>query len=343
MTQQVVVIGGGTGSFSILSGLRDADLGIRSIVSTVDSGGDSGELRDAFGVLPPGDLRRCLIALSQEARLMRDLFGFRFAEPPLQGRNFGNLFFLALTRMLGSEREAVEAIGRILNIRGEVLPVTWEHAHLHAELESGQIVEGEAAIDARGRVRHSGSDPKDRIRRVFLVPTAAANPDALEAIALCDVIILAPGDIYTSTIPNLLFAEMAEALQRARAPLVYVCNLMTKHGETDGWKASQHVDAIRRYAGRVPDVVLVHSEEVPEQLRKRYACEHAEPVEVDEHELHRLGVRNICGADIMSTTSVARHDPERSATVLMQIIRDLGSYRIAGSRVEGAEATGHLG
>lgn len=323
MAWSIAVIGGGSGSFSLLSGLRDSPLEVRSIVSTLDSGGDSGELRDAFGVLPPGDLRRCLIALSEESQLMRDLFAFRFEEAPLEGRNFGNLFFLALTRILGSEQEAVETIGRLLKIRGAVLPVTWRHAHLHAELESGQVINGEGEIDSRGRVEMPSSDPNDRIRRVFLEPEVEANPQALEAIASSDVIVFAPGDVYTSTLPNLLVAGMPEAVQRAPGALVYVCNLMTKHGETDGWKASQHVEAISQYAGRVPDVVLVHSGCVPENLRGRYAFEHAEPVEIDTEALEALGVGAIRSADVMSSTSVARHDPERTAKLLLEIVHDL--------------------
>ena len=169
MATTVTVIGGGTGSFNVLTGLRNhAHLAIRSVVTMMDSGGDSGRLRDEFGVLPPGDVRRCLVALSEESALLRNLFTFRFDEAPLSGRSFGNLFFLALTRTLGSEQHAVEAIGRILKIRGRVIPVTWDHAHLIAELEDGSQVEGEANLDVP---RH---DPNVPIRSVRLEPRAHA-------------------------------------------------------------------------------------------------------------------------------------------------------------------------
>ena len=151
VVREITVIGGGAGSFNLLSGLRaQTDFALRSIVTMMDSGGDSGALRDAFGVLPPGDLRRCLVALSEESQILRDLFSFRFEEAPLEGRNFGNLFFLALTRSLGSEQQAVSALGRILKIRGDVIPVTWDHAQLVARTRDGGLLRGEAAIDGRG-------------------------------------------------------------------------------------------------------------------------------------------------------------------------------------------------
>ncbi|HKQ68150.1 MAG TPA: 2-phospho-L-lactate transferase CofD family protein, partial [Polyangiaceae bacterium] len=189
----MTVIGGGTGSFTLLRGLvAYDDLDVRSIVTMMDSGGDSGRLRDEFGVLPPGDVRRCLVALSDETALMRELFNFRFSEAPLDGRNFGNLFFLALTRVLGSERLAIQAAGRILNIRGEVIPVTWDHAHLSAVLADGQVVAGEANIDVP---KH---DASIAIERVYLEPRATANGAALAAIDGSDFVVLAPGDLYTS-------------------------------------------------------------------------------------------------------------------------------------------------
>ena len=229
MKRTITVIGGGTGSFSILSGLKHHDeLAIHSIVTMMDSGGDSGRLRDEFGVLPPGDARRCLIALSEESQLLRDLLDFRFNDAPLEDRNLGNLILLALTKRLGSERQAIDAFGRLLKIRGQVIGVTWKRTHLFAELADGTVIKGEANIDVP---KHDASIP---ITRVFLKPKATANPAAVAAIERSDFIVLAPGDLYTSTVPNLLVGGIPQAIQQSRGRLVYVLNLMTKHGETDG-------------------------------------------------------------------------------------------------------------
>jgi uncharacterized cofD-like protein len=314
----VTVIGGGTGSFNVLKGLRlYEDLDIRSIVTMMDSGGDSGRLRDEFGVLPPGDIRRCLIALSEESELMRELFSFRFAEGPLEDRQFGNLFFIALTRLLGSQKEAIEAIGGILKIRGRVIAVTWDDAHIHAELENGEWVRGEAHIDVP---RHDASVP---IKRVRLEPPAQANPEAIAAILDSDYVIFAPGNLFTSTIPNLLVSGIPEALQRTKARLLYVVNLMSRYGETDGYTAADHVARIASYAGRRPEAVLVHDGEVPEELLARYEAERAHRVAIDADRLRAEGVTIVKSADVMSTASVVRHDPARTARALVELFADL--------------------
>jgi uncharacterized cofD-like protein len=313
-SRAVTVIGGGTGSFNVLKGLRlYQDLDIRSIVTMMDSGGDSGRLRDEFGVLPPGDIRRCLIALSDESELMRDLFSFRFGEGPLEDRQFGNLFFIALTRILGSQKEAIEAIGGILKIRGRVIAVTWDDAHIHAELQNGALVRGEANIDVP---RHDASVP---IRRVFLEPKAQANPEAVDAILDSDYVIFAPGNLYTSTIPNVLVSGIPEALQATKARVLYVVNLMSRFGETDGYTAADHVEQIAHYGGRMPEAVLVHEGEVPAELLARYEAERAHRVAIDPEKLHRLGVEEVKTADVMSTTSVVRHDPARTARALVEL------------------------
>ena len=212
----ITVIGGGTGSFNVLVGLRPhRRLRITSIVTMTDSGGDSGRLRTEYKILPPGDIRRCLVALSDESPLLCDLFNFRFEDDPLRGRQLGNLLVLALTRILGSEQDAISAIHRLLNIRGRVLPVTWDQVHLCAELADGRIIEEEANIDVP---KH---DPTIPIVRVFLKPAARPNPEALGAIAESDAIVLAPGDLYTSTLPNLLVPGVSEAIRNARgAPVL---------------------------------------------------------------------------------------------------------------------------
>jgi uncharacterized cofD-like protein len=318
MPRTVTVIGGGTGSFNILKGLRlYPDLDIRSIVTMMDSGGDSGRLRDEFGVLPPGDIRRCLIALSEESELMRELFSFRFGKGPLEDRQFGNMFFIALTGILGSQKEAIEAIGGILKIRGRVIAVTWDDAHIYAELESGQLVKGEANIDVP---RHDASVP---IRRVYLEPPAQANPEAIASILDSEYVIFAPGNLYTSTIPNLLVTGIPEALQRTKARVLYIVNLMTRYGETDGYTASDHVEQIARYAGRMPDAVLVHEGDVPAAVLARYEAERSYHVAVDVERLRAKGVRIVKSADVMATVSVVRHDPARTAQHLMELFGEL--------------------
>ena len=317
-SRAVTVIGGGTGSFNVLKGLRlYADLDIRSIVTMMDSGGDSGRLRDEFGVLPPGDIRRCLIALSEESELMRDLFSFRFEKGPLEDRQFGNLFFIALTRILGSQKEAIEAIGGILKIRGRVIAVTWDDAHICAVLQNGQIVQGEANIDVP---QHDGSVP---IERVYLQPQAQANPEAIAAILDSDYVVFAPGNLYTSSIPNLLVTGIPEALQRTKARLLYVVNLMSRHGETDGYTAADHVARLAEYAGRMPDGVLVHEGEVPAELLARYEAEKSYRVAVDAARLREIGVAIVKAADVMSTVSVVRHDPTRTAQHLVALFDEL--------------------
>ena len=321
----VTVIGGGTGSFSLLTGLRAyEDLWVQCIVTMMDSGGDSGRLRDEFGVLPPGDVRRCLVALSEETQLLRDLFSFRFVESPLEGRSFGNLFFLALTKLLNSEQEAIEAISRILKIRGRVIAVTWDHAHLHAELSDGTVVIGEGNIDVP---KH---DPSIPIRRVYLQPQAEANPEAVAAILESDFIVLAPGNLFTSTVPNLLVKGISEALQQTKAPLVYVMNLMTRHGETDGYTAAQHVEQILRYGGRTPEAVLVHEGQLPfDELLLRYKTEKSYQVLVDEENLYNLGVKIVQCWNVAPESAFVRvrHDPARTARALVELFGKLGSAR----------------
>lgn len=314
----VAVIGGGTGSFSVLSGLGPyKNLWVNSIVTMMDSGGDSGRLRDEFGMLPPGDVRRCLVALSEESKLLRDLFSFRFVDAPLENRSFGNMFLLALTKMLGSEKEAIEAMSRILKIRGRVIPVTWDHSHLYAELADGTVVAGEANISVP---EHDASIP---IERVYLDPKAEANPEAIQALLESDFIVFAPGDLYTSTIPNLLVKGIPEAICQAKSPLVYVLNLMTKHGETDDYTAAQHVAQILRYTGRVPDAVLVHQGTVPPEMALKYEEEKARQVRIDIDDLYRLGVKVVKAGDVMSATSLVRHDPAKTAKALLGVFDDL--------------------
>ncbi len=324
MTREITVIGGGAGSFNLLSGLRvQTDFALRSIVTMMDSGGDSGALRDAFGVLPPGDLRRCLVALSEESEILRDLFSFRFGEGPLAGRNFGNLFFLALTRSLGSEQQAVSALGRILKIRGEVIPVTWDHAQLVARTREGGLLRGEAEIDGRGKRQGPRPPP---IEAIWLEPSARANPAALAAICGCDALVLAPGDVFTSLVPNLLVEGVTDAIRASRGRLVFVVNLMTKSGETDDWGARRHVDELAERAGRTPDAVLVHAGDFPSARLVDYEREGAVPV-ADDLGAARDAPYRILRADLASAGALIHHDPDATARALAEFVRDAARVR----------------
>lgn len=314
----MTVLGGGTGSFSVLSGLVEIPhVHVRSIVSMMDSGGDSGRLRDEYGVLPPGDLRRCLVALSRQSGLFRELFSYRFEAPPLDGRNFGNLLFLALSQILDSEKDACQAMKTILKVRGDVHAVTWDHVHLHARLADGTVLRGESQIDVP---EHDSRIPIDS---VYLEPSARANEDAVASIETGDLLVLAPGDLFTSSIPNLLVEGIPHALDRSGSPLVYIVNLMTKHGETDGYSAAAHVAQLVRYGRRIPDAVLVHDGDLPTDLAAKYQAEQAVRVRVDEHNLRDLGVRVIKRANLMSATSLVRHDPARTAQALLELYSEL--------------------
>jgi len=313
--KNLTVLGGGTGSFTLLSGLREhPEMKLDSIVTMMDSGGDSGRLRDEHGILPPGDIRRCIVALSGQRPLLRELFNFRFNEASLNGRSFGNLFYLALTRILKDESKAIEAMAEILQISGRVIPVTLDHAHLVAELEDGSIIRGEGNIDTP---KHDTEIP---IRRVFLDPAVRSNPDACHAILNSDMVVLAPGNLYTSTIPNLLVGGIPEAIQSTRAPLAYVVNLMTMPGETDNFCATDHVQVIARYAGRMPDVILVRSTKISPGLLRNYRREGSKPVKVDPDRLRSAGVGLVWSADIASETSLVRHDPARTAQALKEVL-----------------------
>jgi hypothetical protein len=227
--------------------------------------------------------------------------------------------------MLGSEREATEAAVRLLRIRGRVIPMTWDHAHLRAELEDGSRIEHEAGFAEPAR------DPKVSIRRVFLAPRARANPDALEAIRESDFVVLAPGDLYSSTI-RISSSRASRGARNCAGGLVYVQNLMTRRGETHGYSASRHVAEIARYAGRVPDAVLVHRGAISAELVRRYAAEEAHPIELDLPALRAQGVRVVHEADLLSDTALVRHDPARTADALARVFARLSAPRNLGPR-----------
>jgi uncharacterized cofD-like protein len=314
-SKKIVVIGGGTGSYTVLRGLKKFPVDITAVVSMFDSGGSSGQLRDEFGVLPPGDVRRCLVALSDGEReaVLRDLFNYRFEKGSFAGHNFGNIFLTAVADILGNQAQAIQKAGELLNIHGRVFPVSLTDAHLHAILENGEEIIGETNIDVP---KHDG---ELRIERVFLKPSATIYPEAKKAILEADVIVIGPGDLYTSIIPNLLVKGMGDALKKSHAKKIYVANLMTKHGETNGYVASDFVSELLKYSGLTKfDVVIANSEKIPARYVKKYKKENKQPLVVDG--LLQKYTKKIIKKPLFNDARFIRHDSDALAAIVMKEI-----------------------
>jgi uncharacterized cofD-like protein len=318
--KNIVVIGGGTGSYTILKGLKayTDQCSLTAIVSMMDSGGDTGVLRDEYGVLPPGDIRRCLVALSEETELIKKLFQFRFSKGSLKGKNFGNIFLTALSEIMGSDELAIRETGTILKIKGEVFPVTLDKVDLCAELEDGTIVRGETNIDIP---KHN---PTVLIKRVFLDPKARAYSDAVKAILKADAIIMGPGDLYTSIIPNFLVSRIPKAICDSKAIKIYICNLMTKYGETHNYSVADHLKTILRYiGGKSIDYMIVNNGKPSVGLLKKYEREKSFPVLYKNEEFYEFGVKKVIEADVMNKRILIRHHPERIAEVILTVIKKI--------------------
>lgn len=311
---RIVVIGGGTGLSTMLRGLKEHTSNIVAVVTVTDDGGSSGRLQREMGVLPPGDIRNCLVALADAEPIMTQLLQYRFGEEAsgLSGHSFGNLLIAAMTRIAGDFEKAVKETSNILAIRGRVLPSTLDNVKLQAEMEDGSIVEGETNI-----TRHPAA-----IKRIMLNPPNVKPLDeTLRAIELADCIVLGPGSVYTSIIPNLLVQGIPEAIHESDAVKVYVCNVMTQPGETDGYRASDHVRAIATHAGRrIFDYVLVNQEKPSPALLEKYARENQYFVEPDAQAIREMGYRPVVG-DYISQTDVVRHDPQKLAQAILKLIR----------------------
>lgn len=316
-TTRIAVMGGGTGNFTILSGLKlYKSLDVSVVVSMVDDGGSTGMLRNEFGILPPGDVRQCMIAMSEESELVQKLFQYRFTGS-LGNHSFGNLFHLALSEITGSDERAILEMSRILKIGGRVVPVTLENIRLKAELEDGTIIHGETNIDLP---KHN---PDLHIRKLHLNPSAKANPKALSAIQNAECIIVSPGDLFTSTLPNFLVDDIARAFSESSALKIYVCNLMTKRGETTGFSAQDHVRALHRYIGkRCIDVVIVNSLAISDARMADYAKEHSHPVSYTVPSLLEEGVQMVVESDVASAHSLIRHDSSKIAWEIFKLIQE---------------------
>lgn len=310
---KIVAIGGGTGLSTLLRGLKDYSSNITAIVTVADDGGSSGRLRREIGVLPPGDIRNCLAAFADEEKLLTELFQYRFsAGDGLVGHSFGNLFLTAMSDITGDLEQAIVASSRVLAIRGEVLPATLTDVNLWAQLDDGRRIEGESSItQAKGKILKIGCTPEN----------PPALPRALEAILEADYIIIGPGSLYTSIIPNLLVPEIAIAISESKAPRIYVCNIMTQEGETQGYSVAEHIRAIDKACGiALFDAVLVQGKSPSEKTLIRYAQQNAHPVFVDREAIKELG-RRIVVANVMDedeVTGLIRHNSHLLATVLLR-------------------------
>ena len=308
---KIVAIGGGTGLSTLLRGLKRRTSNLTAIVTVSDDGGSSGRLQKELGVLPPGDVRNCLVALADDEALVTDLFRYRFTEGEgLSGHSFGNLFLAAMSGITGNFDRAIKESSRVLNIVGRVLPSTLGVVQLCAELDDGTMVEGESNISAATRP----------IERVFFDPPAAAPlEEVISAIRDADAIVLGPGSLFTSVAPNFLVSRIAREVAHAHAVKMYVCNVMTQPGETDGMTAADHVEALLRNAGeRVCDYAIVN-DEPPSRLLGAYAQEGQVPVEPDFDRIAALGVEPVPAA-VIGETEMVRHDPEKLASVVLGIV-----------------------
>lgn len=319
--RKIVVIGGGTGTYQVLVGLKKFPVDLIAIVTMSDSGGSSGRLRDEFGILPPGDVRQALLALSElplERTNLRQLLEYRFENGRgLRGHSFGNLFLTALTEITGREDLAIVEAAKILDVKGQVLPVSLTNTHLCARLEDGTIIKGENNIDIR-RVR-----PDLKILDVFLDPPATIFSGAKQAILEADLIILGPGDLYTSLVPNLLVEGINQAIARSKGKLLYICNLMTKYGETEDFAVSDFVKEVRRYLGpankKLVKVLVNNRVKVPPVLFRRYRQEKAFSVRLDKENCQKLGIE-IITLPLATAGQLLRHDPKKLAQAIFSLL-----------------------
>lgn len=310
--KKVVTIGGGTGTYTVLTSLKKYDINLSAVVSMCDDGGSTGLLRDEYGVLPAGDVRRSLIALSADEDLAKELFEYSIEEGEFAGHKFGNIFLAVAETRSGDFYDAVKAAGDILDIEGNVYPVTLEDVRLYAQLEDGSVISGETNIDLP---RHN-SDLV--IKQIYIKPKKAmSNQDAIEAIKAADVIIIGPGDLYTSILPNFLVSNVADAVKNSKAKKVYVCNLMTKRGETNNFTAENFVSKVEEYIGKdTLDYILLNSKRPNKVALGYYKKYGATLVEIPK----KLRHRGLIKTDMINKQELIRHDKDKLGKALIEII-----------------------
>ncbi len=320
---KIVTIGGGSGTFVVLSGLKKYPVTLQAVVSMMDSGGSTGRLRDQLGVLPPGDMRQALIALSDSEDIWRSLFTYRFDTGDLGGHNFGNIFLSALEKITGSAEESIVHAAKLLKIKGNVIPVTSSKCTLCAKYADGSLLEGETLID-------ESLTSRPKILYMYTLPEAVPNPKAIKSILKADYIVFGPGDLYTSIFPNLLIPGIVDALKASKAKKVFFVNLMTKLGQTNGFKASDFVNEMERYAGCMMDYIFVNNQNPPTDLIEWY--KKSSNVDLIEDDLNQSthDKNRIIRADLLSESkyeqsiadrirrSLIRHDPEKVSKAFIE-------------------------
>ncbi|MDD5487558.1 MAG: YvcK family protein [Candidatus Omnitrophica bacterium] len=315
---KIVVVGGGTGLSTLLTGLKQKTSNLTAIVTVADDGGSSGRLREEFGVLPPGDIRNCLVALSDSGDLLRALFQFRFTEGRgLEGHSFGNLFITALSQVTGDFTKAIRESSKVLAIKGNVVPATLQIVRLVARRKDGKETIGEC------KIRDDAGSPIDRLS--LLPPDCKATKESVEAIRQADCIVLGPGSLYTSVMPNLLIEGIKAEILKANAIKVYICNVMTEPGETDDYSVSDHVRAIIRHTGEgIVNHCIANVSIIPRGLYEKYETENKFPVKLDEKDEGWLAREKIdlVKAHIAGMKEFVRHDPDKLSDVIMNIVNE---------------------
>jgi len=326
---KIVIIGGGTGAFVVLSGLKNAPVDLVAIISMMDSGGSNRVLRDEFGLLPTSDIRQCLVALAEDSgdqEILRQLFTYRFHQGVgISGMTFGNLFMAALADIYKNQVKAVEVVQRLLHTKGKILPVTLDDVQLVARYENGYQVIGEHSID---EPKHDG---RMKIVEIETIPQAKIYAVAKKEILSADLIIIGPGDLYTSLVPNLIVKGIPEAIRKSRAKRVLILNLMTKYGQTYGFKASDFVSVVEKYlgVGMIDDVLINKSQKTSLKILRRYKEEQAEPVKDDlegKFPFRVIRANIVSGEEVKKIAgdnlkrSMLRHDPQKLAKEILKLI-----------------------
>lgn len=312
---KIVVLGGGTGMPILLRGLKDYPIDLSTIVTVADDGGSTGEIRKQIEVPAPGDIRNVIAALSNVDEELYELFQYRIkGTNGLSGHALGNILLVATNNITGDFNEAVEKIAKLFNVKANIYPIVNESITLHAEMEDGTIVSGESNIPIKG----------NKIKRVFLTPDKITpNKQAIDAILEADLVVISPGSLYTSILPNLIMPDVVDAVKRTKASVVYVCNLMTQHGETDHYKASDHVKAIYRHIGEnTIQKVIVNEKSIKSKYLQTYEREKSHPVQIDKDSLKDMGI-TVIEADVVDySNKMIRHNNEKIASILYKLATD---------------------
>jgi len=321
--KKIVTIGGGTGSYTVLSGLKKYDVNITAVVSMADDGGSTGRLRDELGVLPPGDVRQCLVALSKQTKALRDLFNYRFESGQLKGHSMGNIFLSAAEKMEGDFSEGLKTVGKILNIKGLVLPVTEDDVNLIMKLKNGEVLKGQNEINHNFEIQKTG------IEKIYLEPKASPNQEAIAKIKEADIIIIGPGNHYCSVIPNLIVEGIPEAISKSKAQVIYISNLVNKNGHTDDFSLSDYVESINSFflKPRI-DKVLFNTTEPSEKLKEKYKSQGENLIKFGEVDcevikadiLSRIEPKYSKSDSISEMRSFIRHDSDKLVKEILKII-----------------------